>query len=147
VLGDNADAINKPWKRVRVLQARTSSVESKQTLRFEDENEIYEKLGDISALIDAATQERLRAWHISMRTRGGASRWIRHKLTVGNADDIPLTDFNFSIEETTHDIAHELSARWNTGLYKASNLDGVPTSLLCGGSRELVELIPPPDQH
>ena len=72
----------------------------------------------ITSLIDDANEARLVKWKASVRSRGGAARWIASKMKLRRSPPLPSFDSAvFSASQLARKLAKEFADRWNVGCY------------------------------
>ena len=75
-------------------------------------------LDQISTAVSLANERRLKAWQAATESRSGAARWIRSKMADRAIPVLPsFEDALFDANQVACKLAHELSTRWNAGVF------------------------------
>ena len=101
----------------------------------------------ISTIIDDGREGRLQSWRDAVRTRCGAARWVKAKMSqLSEAVSPTLATVTFCANDVANRLAPELAERWNTAwcrLSSSNSLD-VSAAMESGFPHDVVQPSPPP---
>ena len=106
-------------------------------------------LGLITSIIDDANSMRLKEWRQRVGTRGGAAKWVKHRLDTLREAVLPAFGAEvMSPRELARKLSWGLARRWNAGVFQITHLPGlrVDFARVCLDPGLLRERQPPPDR-
>lgn len=112
--GPRAAQLTTLWKRYRQALADRTEDGDSRAQNF---------LARISRPINAASDERLKAWRQAMNSRGSAAKWVKARAavpatvqrTIDWSSDEILDELRFATHEIAMTTAKDLASRWDAG--------------------------------